>query len=107
MTVRDSWFDGNGFDLVDSFVQDRDAQLEKYLGDGVVSKEEWLSMRHGIFEQLKTLEKDLSDELHAKLTTILRDYDLLLWMTRYAEEDVISWCTPLQDRGKGIGCPDD
>ena len=52
----------------------RSSKLESFtsaLADGVVSKQELGGQEQRLVAAMKTLEAELSDELHAKVTTVL------------------------------------
>jgi len=68
---RTSWFDETA---EHEGIQDRAQKLESFtdaLADGVVSKQEVDGQEKRLLAAMKTLEPALSDELHAKVTTVL------------------------------------
>jgi predicted transcriptional regulator len=69
--MRASWFD----DKADvPLIQERAQKLEtftKALEDGVVSKQELGGQEQRLVAAMKKVEGDLSDDLHAKVTTLL------------------------------------
>ena len=69
--MRTSWFDDKA---EHEAIQDRATKLESFtsaLADGVVSKQELSGQEQRLVAAMKTLEAGLSDELHAKVTTVL------------------------------------
>ena len=69
--MRTSWFDEKA---EHEAIQDRATKLESFtsaLADGVVSKQELGGQEQRLVAAMKTLEAGLSDELHAKVTTVL------------------------------------
>jgi hypothetical protein len=68
---RTSWFDEKA---EHEGIQDRAQKLESFtsaLADGVVSKQEVDGQETRLLAAMKTLEPALSDDLHAKVTTVL------------------------------------
>jgi len=68
---RTSWFDDKA---EHEGIQDRAQKLESFtsaLADGVVSKQEVDGQEKRLLAAMKTLEPALSDDLHAKVTTVL------------------------------------
>jgi hypothetical protein len=69
--ARTSWFDDQAkHPMIDEQMQ----KLESFtsaLADGVVSKEELMGQEQRLTAALKKLEAELSDDLHAKVTTVL------------------------------------
>ena len=69
--ARTSWFDDQAkHPVIDEQMQ----KLESFtsaLADGVVSKEELSGQEQRLTAALKKLEAELSDDLHAKVTTVL------------------------------------
>ena len=68
---RTSWFDDKAEHPV---IQEQLAKLEAFtsaLADGVVSKAELGKQEARLVAAMKNLETGLSDELHAKVTTVL------------------------------------
>jgi predicted transcriptional regulator len=69
--ARTSWFDDNA---EHEGIQEKAQKLESFtsaLADGVVSKQELAGQEKRLLAAMKTLEPALSDELHAKVTTVL------------------------------------
>jgi predicted transcriptional regulator len=69
--MRTSWFDDKA---EHEAIQERASKLESFtsaLADGVVSKQELASQEQRLLAAMKSLEPDLSDALHAKVTTVL------------------------------------
>jgi len=69
--ARTSWFDDQAkHPVIDEQIQ----KLESFtsaMADGVVSKEELNGQEQRLTAALKELEAELSDDLHAKVTTVL------------------------------------
>jgi hypothetical protein len=69
--ARTSWFD----DAADHpVIQEQATKLESFtsaLADGVVSSQELGGQERRLTAAMKTLEAELSDELHAQVTTVL------------------------------------
>ena len=78
--ARTSWFDDKA---EHSIIQERASKLESYttaLADGVVTKQELASQEQRLVAAMKALEPALSDDLHAKVTTVLVEltaYDVM------------------------------
>ena len=78
--ARTSWFDDKAEHPV---IQERVNKLETFtsaLADGVVSGQELKEQQQRLVDAMKTLEAGLSDELHAKVTTVLVEltaYDVM------------------------------
>ena len=69
--ARTSWFDEKA---EHEAIQDRASKLESFtssLADGVVSKQELAGQEQRLLAAMKTLEPELSDDLHAKATDVL------------------------------------
>jgi predicted transcriptional regulator len=69
--ARTSWLDDKA---EHEGIQDRATKLESFtsaLADGVVSKQELTSQEQRLVAAMKTLEPELSDDLHAKVTNVL------------------------------------
>ena len=69
--ARTSWFDE---DAQHPLIHDQIEKLESFtsaLADGQVSKQELSGQEQRLVAALKALEPELSDELHAKVTTAL------------------------------------
>jgi len=68
---RISWFDDTA---EHPMIQEQITKLDSFtsaLADGVVSKNELSGQERRLVTAMKTLEPDLSDDLHAKVTTVL------------------------------------
>ena len=68
---RISWFDDKA---EHPMIQEQVTKLDSFtsaLADGVVSKNELSGQERRLVAAMKTLESDLSDDLHAKVTTVL------------------------------------
>ena len=69
--ARTSWFDEQaGHEAI----QERASKLESFtsaLADGAVSKQELTGQEQRLLAAMKTLEPELSDDLHAKVTNVL------------------------------------
>jgi chaperonin cofactor prefoldin len=69
--ARTSWFDDKAEHPV---IQERVAQLDSFtsaLADGVVSKQELAAQEQRLVAALKQVEAELSDDQHAKVTSVL------------------------------------
>ena len=69
--ARTSWFDDNAEHPI---IQEQLQKLESFtsaLADGVVSKAELSGQEQRLMAAMKQLEPQLSDELHARVTTVL------------------------------------
>ena len=69
--ARTSWFDDKA---EHPMIQERIAKLESFtsaLADGVVSSQELGGQEQRLMAAMKQLEGELSDDLHAKVTTLL------------------------------------
>ena len=69
--ARTSWFDDNA---QHPLIHEQIEKLESFtsaLADGEVSKQELSGQEQRLMSALKALEPDLSDALHAKVTTVL------------------------------------
>ena len=69
--ARTSWFDEKA---EHEGIQERATKLESFtsaLADGVVSKQELSGQEQRLMAAMKALEPELSDDLHAKVTTVL------------------------------------
>jgi len=69
--ARTNWFDERGDHPV---VHDRVNQLESFtnaLADGVIAPQELADQELRLTAAMRKLEPELSDELHAKVTTVL------------------------------------
>jgi predicted transcriptional regulator len=69
--ARISWFDDKA---EHEAIQERVSKLDSFtsaLADGVVSKQELSGQEQRLVSAMKTVEAELSDDLHAKVTTVL------------------------------------
>jgi hypothetical protein len=69
--ARISWFDDKA---EHPMIQEQMSKLESFtsaMADGVVSEAELSGQERRLVASMKTLEADLSDDLHAKVTTVL------------------------------------
>ena len=69
--ARTSWFDDKA---QHEGIQEKAQKLESFtsaLADGVITKQELDGQEQRLLAAMKTLEPALSDELHAKVTTVL------------------------------------
>ena len=69
--ARTSWFDDKA---EHPLIQEQAQKLDSFtsaLADGQVSKQEVNSQEQRLVAALKKLESELSDDLHAKVTTVL------------------------------------
>ena len=69
--ARESWFDDRA---EHPLIHERLEKLDSFtsaLADGVVSKQELAGQEERLVKAMKTLEQDLSDALHATVTTVL------------------------------------
>ncbi|MEP6914724.1 MAG: hypothetical protein ABJC89_03730 [Acidobacteriota bacterium] len=69
--ARTSWFDDRA---EHPLIHDQIEKLESFtsaLADGVISKQELAAQEGRLLEAMKTLEPELSEELHGKVTTVL------------------------------------
>ena len=69
--ARTSWFDDEAEHPV---IQEQVTKLESFtsaLADGVVSSQELNGQERRLTAAMKTLEAELGDELHSKVTTVL------------------------------------
>jgi predicted transcriptional regulator len=69
--ARTSWFDEKA---EHQGIQERAQKLESFtsaLADGVISKQELEGQEKRLLAAMKTLEPDLSDDQHAKVTAVL------------------------------------
>ena len=69
--ARTSWFDD---DAEQPLIQEQVSKLESFtsaLADGQVSKQELSGQEKRVVAAMKQLEPELSDALHAKVTTVL------------------------------------
>ena len=69
--ARTSWFDDKA---EHPMIQEQATKLDSFtsaLADGVISQQELDGQERRLVAAMKTLEADLSDELHGKVTTVL------------------------------------
>ena len=69
--ARTSWFDEKADHPI---IQERLEKLESFtsaLADGVVSRRELNGQEHRLTAAMKSVESELGDDLHAKVTTLL------------------------------------
>ena len=69
--ARTSWFDEKAEHQA---IQERASKLESFtsaLADGVVSKQELTGQEQRLVTEMKKVESELNDDLHAKVTTVL------------------------------------
>jgi hypothetical protein len=69
--ARTSWFDEKA---QHPLVQEQVTRLESFttaMADGVVTKQEVAGQEQRLVAAMKKLESELSDDLHAKVTTVL------------------------------------
>ena len=78
--ARTSWFDEKA---EHSIIQEKASKLESFtnaLADGVVTKQELASQEERLLAAMKAVEPALSDDMHAKVTTVLVEltaYDVM------------------------------
>jgi len=68
---KTSWFDEKA---EHEAIQERVSKLDSFtsaLADGVVSRQELSGQEQRLVAAMKTVEAELSDDLHAKVTTVL------------------------------------
>lgn len=78
---RDGWFDGKGLDLYREDFLDTHEGWKKYIADGKITASEILEQELKIAKMLRKLEPKLSDELHAEVTKVLLEYEVLVNMS--------------------------
>ena len=69
--MRTSWFDDKA---EHPLIEEQITKLESFtsaLADGVVSKQELTGQEQRLMAAMKKVEGELSDDLHAKVTTVL------------------------------------
>ena len=69
--ARNSWFDDKA---EHPMIQEQATKLDSFtsaLADGVISKQELNGQESRLVAAMKTLEADLNDDLHARVTTVL------------------------------------
>ena len=69
--ARTNWFDERADHPI---IQERVGQLESYtraMADGVVSRQELNGQEQRLTAAMKSVERELGDDLHAKVTTLL------------------------------------
>ena len=69
--ARTSWFDDKAEHPVIHEQMERLASFTSALADGVVSKQELAGQEQRLVAAMKSLEPDLNDALHAKVTGVL------------------------------------
>ncbi|HPZ08955.1 MAG TPA: hypothetical protein PL110_12620 [Candidatus Eremiobacteraeota bacterium] len=74
--ARDGWFDQKGDEIYLAKLKG----IRKYLLDNKITPDEVAEQHQKIYDKMKQLEPKLSDELHAELTDILYEYELLVAM---------------------------
>ena len=77
---RISWLDDADLPIIDEHVH----QLEHFtasLADGVIDKEELEKQQHAVVAAMKSVEGELSDAVHAKVTTLLVELTALTTMS--------------------------
>ena len=78
--ARTSWFDEKA---EHEAIQERASKLDSFtsaLADGIVSQQELTGQEQRLLAAMKALEPALSDDLHAKVTTVLVEltaYDVM------------------------------
>lgn len=77
---RDGWFDGQGLDLLREEFLDSHEGWKKYIEDGQITALEILEQENRIISMLSALEPALADDVHAKLTDALLEYEVLVNM---------------------------
>lgn len=77
---RDGWFDGRGLDLLREQFLDHHEGWKRYIADGQITAEEILEQENKIVEILTKLEPLLDDELHARVTEALLEYEVMVNM---------------------------
>ena len=69
--ARTNWFDDKAeLPLIQEQLQKLDA-FTSALADGIVSKQELSGQEHRLVAAMKKVEGELSDDVHAKVTTLL------------------------------------
>jgi hypothetical protein len=69
--ARESWLDDKA---AHPLIQERLKSLDSFtraLADGVITRQELSGQEHRLVSAMKTVESELSDDLHAKVTTVL------------------------------------
>ena len=69
--ARASWFDDRA---EHPLIHEQISKLESFtnaLADGVVSRQELAGQEQRLVKAMKTIEGELTDDLHAKMTTVL------------------------------------
>ena len=94
--MRDPWFDGKGLDFEEDFARVRHERVAEVLGK--VTPEQWKAQRRRVLERLKGLEGYLDDPMHARLTEVFLEYDVLVVMTQSVDETVLD----VSDDGKQL-----
>ena len=78
--ARDGWFDDSGTELFKNSIEKRSVEIQEYMKDGLITREEIAQQWEIIQKKLAVLEPKLSDELHAELTEIIIDIELATQM---------------------------
>jgi len=73
---RDGWFDQQGDEIYLSKLKG----IRKYLEDNKITPDEVAEQHQRVYDKMKQLEPKLPDDLHAELTEILYEYELLVAM---------------------------
>ena len=71
---RGSWFDENSRELFKNALAEKDKELEAYIKDGKIGKQELNKQLHTIIYKLKAIEPKLSDDIYRELWDILQDF---------------------------------
>ena len=85
--MRDPWFDKKGLDFEQDFARVRHERVSEVLGK--VSPDAWRAQRRRVLQRLSELEGHLDDTMHARLTEIFLEYDVLVVMTQSVDETVL------------------
>ncbi|HUQ94388.1 MAG TPA: hypothetical protein VM120_22090 [Bryobacteraceae bacterium] len=68
--MRTSWFDDSDLPVIEEQVQKLDSFADA-MADGVIEKRELDKQQESLIVAMKAVEKDLSDDQHAKVTRLL------------------------------------
>lgn len=85
--MRDPWFDKKGLDFEMDFARVRHERVREVLGK--VTPDAWRAQRRRVLERLAALEGHLDDTMHARMTEIFLEYDVLVVMTQSVDETVM------------------
>ncbi|MCP4809349.1 MAG: hypothetical protein GY913_11775 [Proteobacteria bacterium] len=85
--MRDPWFDKKGLDFEEDFARVRHERVSEVLGK--VTPEHWREQRRRVLARLAALEGHLDDVMHARLTEVFLEYDVLVVMTQSVDETVL------------------